>query len=322
MNAIKRINKYLGAYNIDEIKPSHINDFLLELLTTETTIRKQRDGKVIDTGKPLAHSHITKIFMVLNTIFASAFRIDEIIMVNPMDKVTPPTARKDDEIKEVKACSVKEARHILECLSREPLTYRIIIWLLLDTGCRRGEIAGLRWQSVDFEACTIRICNNLQYSAIKGTYNTTPKGRKNRCIDVNPEIITLMQVLRDGQTVKSPDDYCFIHSDGKVISPQFATQYLIKFSRRYKLGKLHPHMLRHTAASIAITNGADIASVSAKLGHSDKSTTLDYYTHANLESIKRSNEIYRMALYEQDLQSLNNAILPLPKLQGDKPKNL
>ncbi len=52
------------------------------------------------------------------------------------------------------------------------------------------------------------------------------------------------------------------------------------------------------AASIAITSGADVASVSAKLGHADKSTTLDMYTHTNPEAIRHANEIYRNALYQ------------------------
>ena len=84
------------------------------------------------------------------------------------------------------------------------------------------------------------------------------------------------------------------------------------YSKSYKLKKrihnaiedmcianLHPHKLRHSFASIAITNGADIASVSEKLGHSDKAVTLRMYTHADKESIKRAGDIFRAALNEK-----------------------
>ena len=57
-----------------------------------------------------------------------------------------------------------------------------------------------------------------------------------------------------------------------------------------------PHKLRHTFASIAITSGADVASVSEKLGHSDKAVTLRMYTHADQESMKRASQIFRDAL--------------------------
>ena len=54
--------------------------------------------------------------------------------------------------------------------------------------------------------------------------------------------------------------------------------------------------MRHTFASIAITNGADIASVSEALGHSDKAITLRMYTHADQESISRAAQIVRDAV--------------------------
>lgn len=53
--------------------------------------------------------------------------------------------------------------------------------------------------------------------------------------------------------------------------------------------ELHPHKLRHSFASIAITNGADIASVSEILGHSDKAVTLRMYTHADQASMTRAS---------------------------------
>ena len=62
---------------------------------------------------------------------------------------------------------------------------------------------------------------------------------------------------------------------------------------------MHPHKLRHSFASVAITNGADIASVSEALGHSDKAVTLRMYTHADQESIKRAGEVFREALKEK-----------------------
>ncbi len=78
--------------------------------------------------------------------------------------------------------------------------------------------------------------------------------------------------------------------------PQSPTRYMKKFAARYGVNDLHPHKLRHSFASIAITNGADVASVSEKLGHSDKAVTLRMYTHADEESIKRAGDIFRSAL--------------------------
>ena len=84
----------------------------------------------------------------------------------------------------------------------------------------------------------------------------------------------------------------------EVMHPQSPTHYLKMFAKRYDIEGLHPHKLRHSFASVAITSGADIASVSEKLGHTDKAVTLRMYTHADQESIKRASQIFRNAVKE------------------------
>ena len=69
--------------------------------------------------------------------------------------------------------------------------------------------------------------------------------------------------------------------------PDSPTKYFKLLSDRCGIKHLHPHKLRHTFASIAITHGADVASVSETLGHSDKAVTLRMYTHANEESKRK-----------------------------------
>ena len=54
--------------------------------------------------------------------------------------------------------------------------------------------------------------------------------------------------------------------------------------------------MRHSFASLAITNGADVASVSEVLGHAQISTTLNMYTHANEESKRRAAAIVHAAI--------------------------
>lgn len=79
--------------------------------------------------------------------------------------------------------------------------------------------------------------------------------------------------------------------------PQSPTRYFKKFDKKYGIADFHPHKLRHTAL-IAITEGADVASVSARLGHSNIAVTLRMYTHANEESIRRAGQIQETQLNE------------------------
>ena len=80
--------------------------------------------------------------------------------------------------------------------------------------------------------------------------------------------------------------------------PTSPTRYFKKFGEKYGIEHFHPHKLRHTFASIAITHNADVASVSEKLGHANKGITLKMYTHANEKSIKAAGNIFRAALKE------------------------
>ena len=93
------------------------------------------------------------------------------------------------------------------------------------------------------------------------------------------------------------EGFCFTRDNGKVLNPQAPTSYLARFGKKYGVENLHPHALRHTMATISIANGADIVSISEKLGHSETSVTLDVYSHVNKQAQKRANQVLSQALY-------------------------
>ena len=72
----------------------------------------------------------------------------------------------------------------------------------------------------------------------------------------------------------------FTSENGSVINPDTLSSWFKRFVQRNNLPDIHIHSLRHTAATLLIANGVDIATVSKRLGHSSKSTTLNVYTHA------------------------------------------
>ena len=60
--------------------------------------------------------------------------------------------------------------------------------------------------------------------------------------------------------------------------PDSITTYYRRFGKKYGLGAVHPHAFRHTQASIILQTG-DLVAASMRLGHSQKSTTLNIYGH-------------------------------------------
>lgn len=270
----------LGNAKMPEITPAMISALLLSM---------QSQGK--------AHGTVIKVYTVLNSLFQMAY-MEDAIDRNPMDKVKRPAPRKGEiKPKEAEAYTVEELRYILECLDAEPLKWRALIRLLIDSGMRRGECCGLKWENIDFKACQITVVGNLCYTPKNGVYLDTPKNGKTRTIDVDPDVMRLLWELRQEQASKALSAYVFTQEgSSEPMHPQSPTRYLKKFAERHGVENLHPHKLRHSFASIAITSGADIASVSEKLGHSDKAVTLRMYTHADQESIKRASNIFRDAL--------------------------
>ena len=255
--------------------------------------------KALLAGLPehFAFASRVKVYAVLHGLFKAAV-MDDTLDVNPMDKVPRPKQSKDAALPaEHKAFTAEETRYILRCLEGEPLKWRAFILLLIDTGCRRGEACGLQWQAVDLDAGTITIERNLQYTTARGVYETLPKNGRTRVVDISPDVAGLLRELRKTQPVTVR--WVFTQEDSpEPMHPDTPTRYFQRFGKRYGIEHFHPHKLRHTSASLAITNGADVVSVAARLGHSDSSTTLRMYAHANEESIRRVGQTVRDALKE------------------------
>ena len=193
--------------------------------------------------------------------------------------------------------TVEQLQYVLECVNQEPLKWQTYVNLMADTGIRRGEAGGLQWHDIDFKENTITIKRNLQYTAAAGVYVTSPKNGKSRVVDVGPEVIDLLRKLRIAQMESGISKYVFTREGStEPMHPQTPTRYFRRFGQRYNIPNFHPHLLRHTSASILITNDADVVSTSARLGHSDPSVTLRMYAHANDESIRRAGQIGRDAI--------------------------
>lgn len=288
-----------GEYKMRDITSAMLSAFVLDLQTSG-----------------LSHSTILGIYITLNQMFKKAY-FEEEIDRNPMDRVERPR-RKSNEVRssEAESFTADEIKNILDKLSEEPLKWQTMIRLMKDTGCRKGEACGLKWENVDFVNNEISIVNNLCYTPSKGVYEETPKNGKGRTIPVPFETMDYLRKWKTEQEETRKKRVKRLEKENKPLEidkisksefvfnekgysspmhPQAPNRYFKKFGEKYGVKDFHPHKLRHSFASIAITNGADIASVSEILGHSDKATTLKMYTHADKESMRRASETFMKA---------------------------
>lgn len=218
--------------------------------------------------------------------------IPSISMFNPAAKATIPKI----EYKEANYFSDDDIVKIRECLGNEPSKWKLAINLLLITGCRRGEILGLKWDKIDWTNNQIHICNNLLYTKDRGIYeDTTKTSQSNRFIKIPAETMELLQSYKDecisfsegfGQEWKE-DTFIFTQDNGNPMSPDSLTDYCSRFSKKYNLPHINPHAFRHTHISLLILNGIDIITTSRRAGHSKTTTTVNAYGHV----IRKADEI-------------------------------
>ena len=108
--------------------------------------------------RPLSPKTITEYHRLISTVMMQAEK-EMLIMYNPAHKASPPKLEK----KEVEIFQPEEMERILDELERAPVKWQTIAMLLIFTGCRRGEIAGLKWECIDWKNNQLYICRELNY---------------------------------------------------------------------------------------------------------------------------------------------------------------
>ena len=249
------------------------------------------------------HSTVCLHFDMLRCFFRTAVE-DEVIVCSPMQSLKKPARSKDDSlVRSGKAYTESEMRFVLKCMDSEPLKYRAMVYFMADSGCRRGEVCGLTWDCVDFSTGVVVIRNNAQSFPCEGVKVLAPKSGKERVIVLNSVVLNIMREWKQEQYrlcarkgIK-PSLYCFSNSKGNVMNPGVVNVLFRTWGKRYGIADFRPHRLRHTMATISIANGADIVSISKKLGHSSPSITLNVYSHVNEEALRRANLVLARAIY-------------------------
>ena len=238
--------------------------------------------KVEKNMEPLADKTILEHHRLISTILAQAEK-EMLVPYNAAAKATPPRiTKKDPNYFQPETISA-----ILEALESEPLKWRLITHLLIVTGCRRGEIMGLKWEKVDFENSRVKIDRALVSSKSKGVFEESTKTSDIRHLALPRETMDLLRQHKREQLrlqLANGDrwlhtGYVFTQDNGDHMNPDSITGWLKDFSTRHGLPHINPHAFRHTVASVLLANGTDIVTVSKQLGHASITTTENFYSH-------------------------------------------
>ena len=289
-----RLLPYFGHFYINKIKPTDIMKFY-DLLEKDTQLVRKQGNNGAKTKKPLSGKTILEHHRLLRAMLHKAVYW-QLIVANPAERVQPPKARKpkrksyDDE-------QTKILLENLELLSIEDTKYKVAIILTVFTGVRLGELMGLEWQNVDFKNGIISINRSSQYLADMGVFTKVPKTESSiREIAIPEFIVSLLEEYKlwyeEQKSIHgelwTDSDRLFVQADGKPMHPSTISKCFVKYVGQIGLPVINFHGLRHTNASLLVAQNIDIAVVSARLGHAQISTTLDFYVHPLLSHNRKA----------------------------------
>ena len=289
-----RLLPYFGHFYINKIKPTDIMKFY-DLLEKDTQLVRKKGNNGSKTKKPLSGKTILEHHRLLRAMLHKAVYW-QLIVANPAERVQPPKARKpkrksyDDE-------QTKILLENLELLPSEDTKYKVAIILTVFTGVRLGELMGLEWTDVDFKNGIISINRSSQYLSDMGVFTKVPKTESSiREIAIPEFIISLLEeyklwyeeqkAIYDELWMNS--DRLFVQADGKPMHPSTISKWFVKYVGQIGLPVINFHGLRHTNASLLVAQNIDIAVISARLGHAQISTTLDFYVHPLLSHNRKA----------------------------------
>jgi len=261
----------LGGIELGKLRPQLVNGLYQRLLTHGHT----------KTGSALSPASVLNVHVVIRKALADAVDAG-LIPANVAERAKPP--RPETRSEELRYWTPGELRSFLELIQGHRL--EASLYLLAMTGARRGEIAGLRWVDVDFEAARITIRQALL--AISGeVYVSSPKSYRGRTIDLDRQSVIQLEAHRDRQRREKAafdgdyidSEYVFRKLDGTRLNPRTLSQTFRWVADESDLPRIRLHDLRHTHASIAVKAGVPIGVVSERLGHASPEFTLHRYSH-------------------------------------------
>jgi integrase len=246
-----RVKPRWGHVTLGDIKPTAVQTWMAEL------------GQGTEDTKAVGAAAVKRAHYVLSQILADAV-VDNLIPKNPAAGLKlPKTSRKKP---------VYLTHQQVDALAEAAGEYRTLVLMLAYTGLRWGEAIGLRLGDLDLLRKRALIHENAVQSGT-GIYVGTPKAHKQRSVPL-PEF--LVPLLARQCEDKQRGDLLFGDGD-HLRRPHPVSGWFAKAVSTAKMPRVTPHDLRHTAASLAVSAGANVKAVQRMLGHASAAMTLDLY---------------------------------------------
>jgi integrase len=307
----RTINPSLGPMSIAKLSVRHLETLYAELRRCRARcdrkpfIEHKADGEhdcvkvkcKPHVCKPMAASTVRQIHAIISGALSAAVRWDW-LESNPARMAQRPKQKPP----EPDPPSPTEAARLVDEAFRMDEDWGTLVWLVMTTGLRRGEVCILRWSRVDLDVGEIEIRSSYRLRKGVGTEKDT-KTHQMRRIALDTETVVLLRELKDRWRARLVDLGLELTDDMYVFTGYRQTVPTVPYSphgvsSRYKdmadrLGiDTHIHALRHYSATELLSAGVDLRTVAGRLGHGGGgATTLRVYAAWVAASDRKAAEI-------------------------------
>lgn len=210
----------------------------------------------------------------------------DLIPNNPADKVTLPKVERFTG----SYLTVEQGNILLEVVKGAPLEAAVVLGMMY--GLRRSEIAGLKWEAIDFDNETLTVQHTVTKFKTTVAKDRTKNKSSTRVLPLNGDVKGFLLRLQNRQkedknllgTAYHETDYVCRWSDGRVMTCDYLSRGFKRLLQRNGLPPVRLHDLRHSCASYMLKMGCSMKEIADWLGHADIKTAMNVYAHLDAEA--------------------------------------
>lgn len=259
----------LGRHRLSDLSPAHFSDTYRKLL-----VDGRRDGKGGLSPATVRYMHV-----VMRQALQAAVEWGRLAK-NPVQFVKPPRVAQPPQ----RTWDPSQLQRFLAQVRGDRL--EALWWVLITTGCRRGEALGLTWDAIDWQRGRLAIRQSVGRVYSQVVIHEPKTARARRSIGVDPDTLAALKAHRERQRFERKpwgDAYAdnglvFCREDGRPFRPEVVNAQFRRHARAAGLPPIRVHDLRHSFATAALRANMNPKLVADRLGHSTVSITLNVYS--------------------------------------------
>ena len=215
---------------------------------------------------------------------------------SPASQATPPSLERN----EAPTPEPEKVKRLIEAGQQKDPEFATLLFVAATTGCRRGELCGLKWSDIDFEVGSITVRRSVSDLPGRVEVRTTKTGLIRR-LALDVATIAVLETQKEFATQRCSAVGVALHEDAYVWSqtanyteplrPARITTQFTELRSEVGMGRMRFHDLRHFAATVMLAGGVDVRTVAGRLGHSRPTLTLQTYAHVMEVTDRRAADI-------------------------------